>query len=98
MQQHDDKIARLQKELAETVAAKAASEAHPIPEADRYVAELLHEKICKHSHTDYCDWMYDKGAWTESSRVNYLQRAGKLLKLIPNPNKIKTIIDIMYGV
>ena len=57
---------------------KEVKSAH-IPETQKELAERLHKTLCRHNHTDGCDWFYDDGSWTESSRKNYLRKAGFLL-------------------
>lgn len=45
------------------------------------IAELLHEELCHHNHTDGCGWYY--GNWgdkvLEYSRQQYLDKARKLI-------------------
>lgn len=55
------------------------SNAHNIPVIERETAEILHENLCKHNHTDGCGWFYDNGDWTEYSRKIYLEMARRLL-------------------
>jgi hypothetical protein len=62
------------KKIKELKAISIESKKHEIPENEREVAELLHSKMCKYNHTDACGWFYDKGDWTEYSRVCYLKR------------------------
>lgn len=53
------------------------------------VAILMHEKLCRHNHTDGCGWYYrkdnDECAWTDRSyeRDLYLKKARLLTKRFP---------------
>ena len=55
------------------------------------IAEYMHDKTCKSSHEDQCDWLYDKGDWSMHSRKHYLEKAKNALKLVD----AKTIIAIL---
>ena len=50
-----------------------------LPEEQR-LAETLHDKFCSSNHTDGCDWFYDTGDWTSSSRKQYRLKAKTMLK------------------
>ena len=56
------------------------------------MAEILHQKLCRHNHTDMCDWYY--GNWEEPlnySRKRYLEKADELL----NEDSFETIKRII---
>lgn len=63
----------------------------PYNEETLYLAEVLHEKLCTHNHTDGCSWYYDDGSWSECSRQKYIKKATKLLKI----SDLVSLIDIL---
>lgn len=46
---------------------------------------LLHEKLCRHNHTDACGWLYGNDNnlkdWEHEPRKKYLQQAEQLQKI-----------------
>lgn len=42
---------------------------------EQKLATVLHALRCRWNHTDGCGWYYDKGGWTDSSRIKYLKCA-----------------------
>ena len=91
MIKYEDEIEATKRKLKELEAKSLESKNHPIPENERFIAEYMHDKTCKSSHEDQCDWLYDKGDWSMHSRKHYLEKAKNALKLVD----AKTIIAIL---
>ena len=62
----------------------------------RDIAELMHKKSCRSNHIDgCCGWFYDRGGWTEYSRVKYLGKAKAMLSVV-DVEKAKAVITAIY--
>ncbi len=68
-------------------------ERQKLVEPDKYIAELLHGKLCNHNHTDGCGWFYDDGSWKEYTRKEYLEKANNLLSKGFTAVTVKTFLD-----
>jgi hypothetical protein len=81
-----------QAELDKLDKAEAELKAKTVEPAHR-VAEFLHNKLCRWSHTDQCSW-YDNTSWYDkySTRGEYLKKARAMLALEPDEAKLKAIL------
>lgn len=90
----DDKIARLERELAEARKAKANSLSDPIARSpEGQLAIYLHETFCPINHTDGCDWQYDVAEgvhnWNGHAHKRYLHEAKDLRAFINTLPRIR---------
>lgn len=56
------------------------------------LAEFMHEKLCRHNHTDGCEWFYESWENPSYARKEYLQKAKKAMEYAA-PDLIKHIIE-----
>lgn len=67
------------------------------PMKDTELAEALHDMLCQFNHTDMCGWWYEgteeSPNWGGYAHERYLQKARKLMKLLPDidPDDIITV-------
>lgn len=73
-----DRIAQLKAEL--DAAEREYHTALAQPPAD-YVAEMLHEALCRSNHTDGCGWLYSNWTSPDAQRMQYRAAAEVLLRL-----------------
>lgn len=66
------------------------------------LAIWLHSKMCRCNHTDCCMWEYaiegneedtKSHDWDEYSHTEYYMKAARLLRVEPDEEKIKQIIE-----
>ncbi len=58
------------------------------------LAEKLHEALCKHNHTDGCEWYYTDWSSPSYARKRYLSMAEKCL-VVTNEDTCLKIIDCL---
>jgi len=80
--------------LKELEAKSLESKNHPIPENERFIAEYMHDKTCKSSHEDQCDWLYDKGDWSMHSRKHYLEKAKNMTPIEGLVNRVRAVMEL----
>lgn len=78
IKKHEDEIAKLKKEQAEFQSLTPVQR----------LAETLHALQCRHDHTEYCGWYYEKwdnhNNWGKYSAHNiYLEKANNLMAALP---------------
>jgi len=56
------------------------------------LAEDLHDTMCTWNHIDGCGWWYED--WSGSTHAKYLERAEKIMKLLPNTSTYD-IIEVL---
>lgn len=67
----DEEIANFEALLKEKQQEKKILTEDP----EKELATNLHDMFCPFNHADQCNWLYDKGNWSMSSRKAYLTRA-----------------------
>lgn len=76
--------------------ARIDSECMEIDKA-KLLATVLHECMCNKDHVESCSWKYDKGEWTEFSRVVYRGLAENLLKIVTYEQALALLIMDLIG-
>lgn len=82
---------RVNNELEALKRKKAAFDSLP---DNKKLAEALHEKLCKLSHEDMCSFFmvtWEGLASTSRSRVEYLDKADKILAVVDYDKAIKFV-------
>lgn len=51
---------------------------------EQELAVVLHEKLCKHTHTDGCAWYYEGDDWKQWTHNYYLKKAEDIIDKTPN--------------
>ncbi len=64
------------------------------------LADLLHELMCRHNHTDGCGWYYEiqdgHHNWTGSEHKRYLDRAIRMTKISSDIEHIAALMKACY--
>ena len=81
-------VEKKRQELEDAVAKLEAAENKPL---DIQFAEDLHKKMCHWNHTDGCGWYYRKDDWRDSTHVEYLNKARKILEFTDYETAMKVI-------
>jgi hypothetical protein len=59
------------------------------------LADVIHEEMCTHNHTDGCGWHYE--SWEEGlkgkgwSKTQYIKKARKMLKIVDYATAVKVV-------
>ena len=94
-EQRRQEIANLQSRLVQLQKEEHDEEvSSQIPQEERDLAEILHDKMCHANHTDGCGWGYESN-WQHGVHNEYLTKARRLLR-IAKFNKLKEIFDAMF--